>query len=1366
MKKNRTRAAASDRAEEKSYLVVGIGASAGGLDAFKRFFDAMSADSGMAFVLIQHLDPTHESLTAELLGRRTKMSVVEVQHEMAVEPNHVYVIPPNKYLGISDRILRLTPPGARRGMRMPIDFFLRSLAEDQHERAVGIILSGTGTDGSLGLKEIKAAGGLTVVQDPATAQYDGMPRSAIAIDGIDCVVPIDKMPAMLLTYAQHSYLKEAVAEPPVETKTPGLLTDILNLLRTRANFDFGPYKQRTVLRRIHRRMGLKHVDRGGDYLRLLHDDPQEVQALFKDLLIGVSSFFREPQAWAVLEKEVLPQLVAGKQPRSPLRAWVPGCASGEEAYSLAMLLIEQLQAAQKGCQIEIFASDVDTQALQIARAGVYPESIAIDVSPERLRRFFISGDGTLQVNKEVRESVIFAQQNLIADPPFSKLDLISCRNLLIYLEPEIQKKIISLFHFALVDGGYLLLGSSETTSQADDLFEPVSRKWRVYRRIGPTRYDRVHFPPAEGPERGAEASPRVALASRGNRLGSAVQQLLLDRYAPASVVINRRCEIQHFSGPTHRYLMHPPGPPTQDLIALVRQSLQTRVRGAVHKAIQGSQPVVLSGVRVQRDDGSHRVKVRVEPLNGREMEGLLLVCFEDEPEVAPTAAEATTVAAEPAVAGGDEWVVRQLEAELKTTRDDLQSTIEEMESSNEELKAANEEVMSVNEELQSTNEELETSKEELQSLNEELSTLNVQLQGKVDELERTNNDLDNLLTSTNIATIFLDRQLCVRRFTPAATGLFNLIGSDIGRPIRDIAQRFTDPDFFRDTAAVLEKLVPLQKEVRGETGRLYVRQALPYRTEDNRIDGVVITFSDVAADALQAARLFAEAIVDTVREPLMVLEPDLRVRSANRAFYRTFHTTPDGTQGRPLYELGNGQWDIPQLRSLLSDILPREKELSDFAVDHEFESIGRRSMLLNARTLADGNGPPELILLAIEDVTARKRQEEALRENDAMLSAILDTAADGIITIDARGIIQSFNRAAEAAFGYTAQEAIGQNVAMLMPPPLRDEHDGYIKRYLTTGAPRILGTSREVTGRCKDGTLFPIDLSVSEFHDGKGPRFTGIVRDVSMRKSLEQRQAQLAHVLRVMTAGELATGLAHELNQPLSAIANDVGACAGYVRTGRGEGKKLLKLLDHASAEAVRAGNILHRLREFLQKRELHVEAVDLRELVRNVVVLVDREVKDHDVDLRLGLPSKPLSVLVDRIQIEQVVLNLLRNGIDAIEAARRKQRELRVHVRRAGQMAEVAVRDTGTGLSVEARKRIFDPFFTTRPHGLGMGLVISRSIAEAHRGRLSLDRAADGPGTVARLTLPRQGAAPTRRPRQRRPPSSTKRSLKGVHGA
>jgi two-component system CheB/CheR fusion protein len=1230
--------------------------------------------------------------------------------------------------------LRLTAPREPGSIRMPIDFFLRTLAEAQPGRVIGIILSGTGSDGTLGLRAIKAAGGLAIAQDPGSAQHDGMPRSAIAAGATDHVLSPEQIPDVLLAYLRRLHERGAGSLLPAVEIGHDHLNELLGILHGRTQFDFHGYKRSTLERRIGRRMGLRQIDRVADYARLLTEDPAEATALFNDLLISVTGFFRDPEAWQLLREQVIRPLVERTDPQAALRVWVPGCATGEEAYSIAMLLLDELQAAKHDGRVQIFASDVDVGALEFARAGLYPESSVADVPQERARRFFVEEDHCFRVTKTLRDAVVFARQNLVADPPFPSLDLICCRNVLMYFEAAVQKKLLALLHFALVEGGHLMLGTAETIGEEVDLFEVVSRKWHVYRRLGPTRHDRVvHFPtmPESAPDRPIVPSPRRPDIGR---LSTLALQLLVERFVPASVLINRKHEILYFAGPTQDYLRQPTGVPTQDLMSRARAGLETRLPGAIRKAAHDGERTVITGARVRRGDASHRVRITVEPLGGlREMEGLLLVSFVDEPPMAPGAPDVTSPPQH------DEPIVRQLEAELKTTREDLQGSVEELQSSNEELRVSNEEVMSVNEELRSSNEELETSKEELQSLNEELTTVNAQLKEKVLELERANNDLDNLLTSTNIATIFLDTSFQVRRFTPATTRLFNLVPTDVGRPIADILQRFTDPDLLEDAKAVLANLGSVGKEVQDRDGRWFVRQVLPYRTHDNRIEGVVMTFSDVAAEALQEARLYAEAIVDTVRQPLVVLDAELRVLSANRAFYQGFQVTPEATVGKPVYELGERQLDVPRLRALLGEILRERGTVTNFEVEHDVPKIGRRTMLLNARILTRGGGRPDLILLASEDVTDRKRAERTLRESAAMTRAGVQMAVDAVVTLDERANILSFNPAAELIFGAAANDVIGQSFATFMLPRDGDEGAGSL-------AQDLLDREQEARGRRRDGTIFPCDLRVSEFDEGGRRRFVATIRDVSERKRSEEQirrqQAELAHVLRVATIERFAAGLAHELNQPLTAIANDVEACATYVRSGKHTPRRLLGLLDRAGSEALRAGEIVHHLREFVQRTEPRLESTDLCEVVRNATRWLLREIENEHITLRLDFGAQPLPVRVDRVQIEQVLVNLIQNAIDAIRAADTTTREIVVRTSPgANGTVEVALDDTGTGLSPAAAERLYEPFFTTKPEGMGMGLAICLTIAEWHRGGLFVEPRTSGPGTTVRLVLPLEGS-------------------------
>jgi two-component system CheB/CheR fusion protein len=855
---------APHRDSKIAFPIVGIVASAGGLNAFKKFFTTMSADSGMAFVLVPHLDPSHESLMVDLLSKLTSMPVVEAKQGMKVQVNSVYVIPPKNFLAIANGLLQTSEPSTHPGWRTSIDFFLRSLAQDQGERAIGIVLSGTGSHGALGVREIKLAGGMVMAQEPGTAEYDQMPKNAIQTGVIDCVLPPDQMPAALVKYVEQPYLSSARNTCITPEQSTDILNQVLTILKSGTKYDFRPYRKPMVLRRIQRRMGLAHIDSMTQYLELLQQQPEEVTALYKDLLISVTAFFRDSEAFRILAQKIIPALLTRQTDDWPIRVWVPGCATGEEAYSIAMLLFEGAAEAKVTPNVQIFASDIDAEAIDIARNGIYPASITGDVSADRIKRFFVMVDDShFQIDKQLRESVVFSHQNLIGDAPFSKLDLISCRNLLIYLEPEMQQKVISLFHFALVSDGYLLLGPSETVGRLTDLFEIVSKKWRIYRRIGVTRLDMVSIPLTKIQERSNLKPHHPSYALHRKSLKELTEQLVLNDYAPAVALINRSLEVLYVTGPLVNYLEFPRGEITKELLTMARPGLRAKLRSACKGAIRDGKTIIETDARVRRNGRFVPCSITVRPLTEpKEAEELMLVVFQDH-ETDQALLDVKSTRATDASHGNngltlsetersleeESRLVLQLEFELKSMSEELHSTIEEMESSNEELKTSNEEIMSMNEELQSVNEELETSKEELQSLNEELITINGQLEDKVVELDKVTDDLMNLMSSTEIATIFLDGQLKIKRFTPPTKALLNLLATDIGRPLQDIAPRFADDQMLVECQEVLDKLTPVEREIETDEPRYFLRRILPYRTTEHAtggtVGGVVITFVDL-----------------------------------------------------------------------------------------------------------------------------------------------------------------------------------------------------------------------------------------------------------------------------------------------------------------------------------------------------------------------------------------------------------------------------------------------------------------------------------------------------------------------------------------
>ncbi|HEY5374711.1 MAG TPA: chemotaxis protein CheB [Polyangiaceae bacterium] len=854
-----TRAAAEPRSS--SFPIVGLGASAGGLEALEQFFGQVPKSCGIGFVVIQHLDPTQKSIMADLLQRHTGMSVLQVKDGMKVEPDHVYVIPPNKDLSILHGELHLLEPAGPRGLRLPIDFFLRSLAEDQREQSIGVLLSGMGSDGTLGLRAIKEKAGGTFVQSPASAKFDSMPRMAIDRGLADVVADAHELPEKILAYLTH-LPRLAAAEAPISGKDENALARVLVLLRAQTGHDFSLYKKSTVYRRIERRMGLHELRDMADYVRYLRENPQESQLLFKELLIGVTSFFRDPAAWEQLRDEAIPELLAAYPEGGTLRAWSVGCSTGEEAFSLAMVFKEAVEklGSARHFALQIFATDLDKDAIDKARAGLYPENISADVSEERLSRFFAEDEhGGFCVKKEIRETVIFAPQNLVMQPPFTKLDIVVCRNLLIYLDAELQRKLMPLFHFGLNPRGFLLLGSSETVGTATDLFEPLPGKSRLYRRLDSVRQaDLSQFPFAFTRTRLDAGTLQTATvtAPAAASLQSLADQVLLQRYSPAAVLVTKDGDILYVSGKTGKYLEPAAGKANWNLFAMSREGLGNALGEAFHQAVRQNTVVTLESVRVSAEASSQLVNVTVHPVaSPTALQGMFMIVFADVPQ-SPGASEPPA----PDHASLGNARSAELTQELLQAHAELRATQEEMQTSQEELRSTNEELQSMNEELQSTNEELTTSKEEMQSMNEELQTVNQEMQAKVDELSRTGNDMKNLLDSTDIATLFLDSGLLVRRFTPATARIIKLIPGDVGRPITDVVSALDYPALGTDTHEVLRTLISIEKQVTARDNRWFTVRVMPYRTQDNRIDGVVITLTDITTSkVLEAALRKAQA---------------------------------------------------------------------------------------------------------------------------------------------------------------------------------------------------------------------------------------------------------------------------------------------------------------------------------------------------------------------------------------------------------------------------------------------------------------------------------------------------------------------------
>jgi two-component system, chemotaxis family, CheB/CheR fusion protein len=898
-----SKAGTADLIKDK-FPIVGIGASAGGLEALEQFLKNVPDKSGMAYVVIQHLDPTQKGMLPELLQRISGMPVFQAKDLMKVNPDSVYVIPPNKSMSIFKGALHLFDPVETRGLRLPIDFFLRSLADDQKECAVGVILSGMGSDGSSGIRAIKENNGIILVQDPETARFDSMPRNAIDSGLVDMVAPPDKLPSELINFLKH--IPVVKSNLNIEVKDKSALEKIIILLRTHTGNDFSQYKKNTLYRRIERRMGIHKINEIFSYVHFLQENPKEVHILFRELMIGVTNFFRDSLVWEKLKEMVIPSLIDKMTSNSQLRAWVPGCSTGEEAYSLAIVFKEAVEKVNPnaGISLQIFASDLDKNAIDNARKGLFSDNIATDVSPERLSRFFAKTDEGYRINKEIREMIVFAQHNIIMHPPFTNLDIISCRNLLIYMGPELQQKLLGLFYYSLNQEGILILGTSETLGVQSPLFSPVVSGLKIFKRSVAIKNQQLFDFPSSytrpGPGNIEKAEPDIPVMN----IQTLADQLLLQQYSPAGVLVNENGDILYISGRTGKYLEPAVGKANLNIFAMLRPGFQNDFAIAFRSAVINKKTVVLHHVKIGTNGGTLTLNVNIQWIHKPEpLYGKLMIIFTDVLQ---------TDDSKPPVKKGNKAVTSlreaELEKELQHTREEMQNILEEMQTSQEELKSTNEELQSTNEELQSTNEELTTSKEEMQSLNEELQTVNAELMAKVDDYSRVNNDMKNLLNSTDIATLFLDKELNIRRYTNQATKIFKLIKSDIGRPFTDQVTQLIYPELPEDAREVLRTLIFIEKQIPAKNGRWFSIRIMPYRTFDDRIDGLVITFIDITdlklvEERLQITSQENRLLLDSSSSVIIKLSTDWKIMEFNSAAETFFGKKREDVTGQNFLEL-------------------------------------------------------------------------------------------------------------------------------------------------------------------------------------------------------------------------------------------------------------------------------------------------------------------------------------------------------------------------------------------------------------------------------------------------------------------------------
>jgi two-component system, chemotaxis family, CheB/CheR fusion protein len=1186
----------------KRFPTVGIGASAGGVQALQQFFESLPTDVNAAFVVVVHLDPAHRSELPSILATRTRMPVTQVTDRTRLEPGRVYIIPPNRQLLVTDQHLAVAEFDEPRWQRAPIDLFFRSLAAQRGDD-FAIVLSGAGSDGAVGIKAVKEAGGIILVQDPDEAEYGSMPRSAVGTGLADFVLPVREIAAKLpeLIRDRGRMPREEMSEGDSDS-----MHRILSHLRVRTGHDFSNYKKSTVRRRIARRMRVQRAATMAEYLAILRENGAEAQALFAELFISVTTFFRDAAAFEKLASLVIPTLFEDRGAADSVRAWVPGCATGEEAYSIAMLLLEESAKRDIRCEIQVFASDLDEAALTVAREGRYPVVIEADMTEDRLKRFFTHENDHYRVTRELRDVVLFARHSLFKDPPFSRADLISCRNVLIYLDRELQQQVCATFHFGLKPNGYLFLGSSESADNPVGLFRALDRESRIYQRVSVATDLRVTSrigPPSFSVEPLPPRSPQPIRTQ--NEEG--VHREALERLAPPSAIVDEAYRVVHLSENAGRYLQPSRGTLVNDISELAREELRFDLRAALHKAFARNEPSLSGPIAVRFNGAARRVYLHAKPLGGDAGDARAAIVFFFEGE----ALGGIAIGA----AGFEERSpgehLQQLQQELQFTQSQLRTSREEYEGANEELRAANEELQSINEEYRSTAEELETSKEELQSINEELQTVNSELKTKLESVSRAHSDIQNLMAATDVGILFLDTQLKINRFTPRIADLFNIAVGDEGRSITDFTHGLEYEDLAEDACRVLRHLASSEREVRARSGAWYLMRMRPYRTVEDKIDGVVVTFVDIGE---------------------------------------------------------------------------------------------------------------------------RRRAEEAMRDSEARMRAVIDGVADAIITVDERGSVQSLNAATTRMFGYSADELIGRNVNILAAEPYQSQHDGYIRRYLETGEAKIIGTSREVEGRRRDGQQFPVELAVSEIRHGHERLFIGFLRDLSERRLFEARLSKL-HANRLDSMADMATALAHELNQPLAAATNYFSVArqlAGDIS--QAPKPALREAIDKAASQLLRAGQIIAHLREFMARGEPNRVEQSLHGLIRRTCELAAPAARERGVEIVLLLDSAEDEVLADGVHIEQALLNLMRNAMEAMEGA--QVRKLTVLTALQDGMIRTEVADTGPGLTDQASADLFTPFSSTKANGLGVGLSISRSIVEAHYGTIWAE-ANPGGGAKFCFTLP-----------------------------
>ena len=1313
----------------REFPMVAVGASAGGLEAFLEFFRALPTPTGMAFFLVTHLQPTYESQLVSIVGDVTRLKVVEATDQARVERDHLYILPPNSQMTIHDGTLQLQGREGQ-GPHYPIDLFFDSVARDQGRNVIGIVLSGMGSDGAQGLRSIKSHNGIALCQAPETAQHTGMPNSALATGAVDIVLRPGEMAKMLMDLRSRTGLPEAVADGEFDKASDDFkdFRRILALLKASHSVEFMQYKPSTVSRRINRRAVLHHCRSLSEYLHFLENNSFELNELYRDILISVTSFFREPQMFEALAALIRPTL-KDRQPLDAYRVWVAGCATGEEVYSLGIALHELIEESGKQIPFQIFGTDISDIAIERARNGVYNESLQSEVSTERLQRYFTRIDSGFRIAESIRQNCIFARHDLTADPPFSQMDLVTCRNVLIYLGSDTQSRIVPTLHYCLKPGGLLVLGSAETIGQRGDLFSPTNNEYKIYtKKLLPGRLA-MDFNVEPGWRGFSDfvtplQSPGVAFVD----LEIQAARVLRDMYAPAAVIVNQDLQVLHFHGHTSLYLTPTPGEASLNLLRLAHESLIYPLRNLLDRALEARAPVERTAVQVEQGGETRELVLRVIPLSERTAG--FLVIFEPASKADETAVatpEAAPLATAGARAGSSlEIQLAHAQLEIKQMRDQLRRVIEQHEVANEELRAANEEARSSNEELQSTNEELRTAKEELQSSNEELTTVNDELKHRNDELRVVTDDLTNVLSASAIPIVMVDLNRRLRSFTPAAEELLALHASDMEQPITEVRYAFSLPHLNEMLDNALTHLRTGSERAQSRRGRWYEVFVRPYRTADNRINGAIITLIDIdastrALEQMENARNFAEGIVETVQHPLLVLDQNLRILRATDAFYRTFNLEKADAEGHLFSELGNRQWQIPELNRLMETALIRNVPFRDLDIEHEFAHLGRRTMRLNARRIVSSS--EHRLLLAIEDVTDRKETAEI------QYRRLFESARDAIVIVEAySGTVADVNPYFTELTRYQRQDVISkplwnldlfqssEEVRLMLPQTRKAKSCRY----------------ESVNVLAADGTELILELIANLYRVRENEFVQLNIRDVTERRRMEQRLQSSNLDLQ-----QFAFAASHDLQEPLRTLtAFSEMLKQRVLGNGQEADAKTVQYLEFITGSADRMRSMVLDLLNYSQIARAEFKPSEVNAEAALSSVLMNLQMAIHQSNARVTFEPLP-TVVIEPTHLTQLFQNLIGN---AIKYASDSPPLIHVSGKENAKDFEFCVKDNGIGIEPQYQEYVFTIFkrlHGSKYPGSGVGLAICKRIIDRYGGTIRVDSVV-GEGSKFCFTIPK----------------------------